>query len=397
MDDYLDSICLLPQTKDTLLHDSKMSMQIIKSYHYFLDTLIDAFVEFYIKKNFHLFDPHVGDTACQIRAYHLITIFLETHDKVDIPNRIASIRRIKEKLFTFINEPLLVKNNTLTISQYMKTMHCDFHIKKYEIFLYECYFLTIYKNVNENVIYINYQAIASFIGITTKLAKKIVRHYQSNLASLSSESLLACAHDLNLNKIIILLKSLSKFDDDNRIALPCYFYNKVLLDHMHHHNRFVLIIVERVNAIKPMVFIYKNKLISLVNFDDYRYSHNDICLAIQGFCSSSYQEKTDHYVERLNSVGFNNIFLMNMANHPQYPGHKLKRFMINPFFECDFSENDLFLEDRQELILRQSRAPILGCARENCSLLNIRHIYCTTIQSVIVSTEDGEFSGNNLN
>lgn len=65
---------LLPQNNLALVRNSKLAFEILKMVYNITSLLVDCLSKFYIRKQYQYFDPHVGDTACQIRAYAFVLL-----------------------------------------------------------------------------------------------------------------------------------------------------------------------------------------------------------------------------------------------------------------------------------------------------------------------------------
>lgn len=68
----LSILSLLPQSPETQIPTHLKFSKVLKLLRFFTSKLINALESFYIKHNVHEFDPHVGETSCQIRAYQVL-------------------------------------------------------------------------------------------------------------------------------------------------------------------------------------------------------------------------------------------------------------------------------------------------------------------------------------
>lgn len=65
---------LLPQNNFSLVRNSKLAFEILKMVYNITSLLANCLSKFYLRKQYQYFDPHVGDTACQVRAYAFVLL-----------------------------------------------------------------------------------------------------------------------------------------------------------------------------------------------------------------------------------------------------------------------------------------------------------------------------------
>ncbi len=70
-----------------LLRNRKEKLHFLRTLTTLYGIFCEALEEFYTHKNYHLFDPHVGDNLCQVRACQLGVLARKTE--------------LKEKSFSF--------------------------------------------------------------------------------------------------------------------------------------------------------------------------------------------------------------------------------------------------------------------------------------------------------
>lgn len=221
---------LLPQSANAIIRDTQMKKQIVNLILYFTKTMIEALKEFYLRKNYHHFDPHVGETACQIRAYCFLELSNKKYTQKKITNRLDKLTQIYEALIsTLPNYPF--HNNGSTISDWIFKVNAYFKISPTELFLTQCYFLTKFKKKSSNSDFkIDCEIISKTLAISRKLSKKVVRAIQLSIANYSCKKIALLLDKLKISKLEKqIFISLIKHDDDDRLVLPCYFFTKILL------------------------------------------------------------------------------------------------------------------------------------------------------------------------
>src|ERR1700722_12470103 len=69
---------LIPQSSETILPNLDSSIKIIELMNYSIREAKNALKIFFFDKMFNLFDPHVGEASCQIRAYYFILLHYQS-------------------------------------------------------------------------------------------------------------------------------------------------------------------------------------------------------------------------------------------------------------------------------------------------------------------------------
>ncbi len=109
----LTSLCFLHQARQSLLTTCEMKIKILHLIAFFTKTAIDALNNFYFKKDFSKFDPHVGETLCQIRAYKIVMLSSKVRDKVKLIavqseiKRLGSFYRLTKERLAFFQMELI--------------------------------------------------------------------------------------------------------------------------------------------------------------------------------------------------------------------------------------------------------------------------------------------------
>lgn len=390
MSDYTCLDCL-PQNSNAIIRDYKMRKQVLGMILTVLNTVIEALEKFYIQRSYEEFDPHVGETGCQLRA--CIHVLLSV-GREDVEHRLEELANVEKKISCYITklEASVVheKNNIATISEYLANLGFLFTLEKTEKFLLESYFLTKFKHTAiDGSSYICHDLIKSALSISTKSSKKLVRYYQISLANFSVNYIFFFSEELQwCERKKHLLKQLEKNDDDDRRVLPCYIYTHILLDYLLFKNRPILVISEVINNNHtyevPLYFdpcpekkdyLFK-KNPELVNNDR-------VCFVVRGKALSCHKS-FDSYIKQFIRVGLRRIVMANMAAHPQYSGNKLASNNENPYSGLDAEQSQLSKLE-QQLFSMRVLAESEGCSQSNKSLFYIEHIYCNSLSKELSS------------
>ncbi len=388
-------IDLLPQSSETLVRNNNMRIQLINSLFYMTHYLIIALRNFYLERQYYQYDPHVGETSCQIRAYENLRLSRTPYKSANLIRRLEQLMKIHEHIKTLNKKNQCGHNCQITTDSLFKQNDCFFEISETELFLVASYFLTEFKNTDkQGITYINHNAVSESLKITRKLSKKIVRHFQQTLALASCKTIFSWAAEAAYpTNELDVLKNLQLYDDDARPVLPCNFFTKIMLLHLIRKQMPILIVINRHNIFqnKKTILLFNpalsNKVTPILKISKETYSQ--ACLVIYGETAQSnfkLIEKEKHYINRLNKLGLETVILTNMAAHPQYSGSTLLHYQQNPFLALkkqDVTTKNMGAELHQMLVLSEKS----GCCREKSSLLMVNHFCCDTIRNVILKEQ----------
>ncbi len=227
---------LLPQNNSALVLNSKIAAEILKKVYNISRLLVDCLDKFYIYKQYQYFDPHVGESSCQIRAYAFVRLSKKNIVKdsnVTVIERIHFLNGTLDKLRKTLNSQIddrSHKKKRHTIVEFLKEYGFYFFMEWQECFLYASYCLTLFKRLDVKKVYICDNEIARFFTISKAASKKMIYKYQSQLARMSCEFIGAIALDLNIDKKNTpSLISAALFDDDGRMIYPFFFFQGCFL------------------------------------------------------------------------------------------------------------------------------------------------------------------------
>lgn len=391
-------LSLLPHSIKTQLNDQSKKLNILKLLKFLAKELNETLSLFESKKLF-IFDPHVGDTLCQIRAYKILLLFCEGLPEIKFKPEVfihlieLKIREfenfIQEKKGRFCRE--LDKNEG--IYEFLKRKDLIFEIPQDLIFLVQTKILSDFSKVDEEGISrgIDYDKFSIKASITKNLSKKIMHYYQQSLARLSSHFLMDLLGDLpELNKLQDSFYQLQKMDKDGRLVLPCYEATKILIKHIIKNEKPVLLAIERRCGnecdILNLLFVANKTHQKFYLINDMLAVEKIPCIIIKGvtkYRSPELMEKKSCFIDRLTKLGIENVIMTNMACHPQYSAPELHYLNEDPYFSFVFSENEqsqTFQENMQllkdEFLEMKRRGQLLGCCIENPFLLLVRHVFC---------------------
>lgn len=400
---------LLPQSCSTVLRDSKMIISILNLLDFILEELIQSQITFYQEKKYHLFDPHVGENCCQIRAAQLLLYATyPLQSLMEIQNHINSLQNKKLRVNNIIqyfmehHEP----NHSLTLIEFLKKHELIFLVSIPDKIVFFCYFLTKFKErkyLNHDTM--DYAKIANKAKISIKLAKKIARYYQIALAEYSCDQIIAWADELGFTfQYVDMLKTMIRRDDDDRTVLPCYFLTEVIIAKLKSERLPILVVLEDTHhtGVPKLLYFYFNETANAYRFSD------DITESTELSACFVIRAETEHALTDLHAVrnianlieerSLSKIILNYMAAHPQYSGKNLAAWKEDPFQSLTISP--VYYPVFQRRIMAAKQAGIkTGCYIGNRAFFFIQHIFLDSLQhqlSEIRNASPSHFFRENL-
>ncbi len=405
---------LLPQSSNTQIPNHVKGSKILWILEKIIEHMIEALKSFFISQKYYEFDPHVGETACQIRAYHIFELScLIKKYKINIKNKLHSLENLKKIILVEIerlqsSESKKIKGlKPVSLEVFLVKQQFFVTFNSLEIYLFLCRFLSIYKifdKYQEPII--NYPLLCRNLEINKNLARKIIHQYQIKLSKISCDKILGATK--KNYEFILSYKYLSQFlhlDDDGRNVLPCYLVTKVLLKCLQKKDNVILIVCKRKNhfgMIDNIVLPFKfNSQGEFAYFptDKIEKKQNRPCYVIEGIVNYERNniEPEKSYISRFLKTGLKKIILANMAIHPQYSGKKLYKLSINPFHYKKNNINKKTCQIEKEFSIMRKTAKLIGCSYENPKLFYIKHIYCDNLVRHTTTINNSKFIMNHNN
>lgn len=381
---------LLPYEKDVILNNCDFELRILSLCKFFYHILCEALEAFFIEKNLLMFDAHVGENSCQIRAAFLVELSLK-YKNIDSSFYNNHIDIIKKKLalidfiITDVSTDAYRRSfdkKFVMLKSYLVDMNI-IHKFSYDIYILGMlYFLTKYRGFDKNEnIYIDYKLIAMF---TKQLSRKMVHIYQIALSKYSVDYIKNISLDYFPRQIF---DTLVQRDDDDRFVLPCFFMNKIIMNRLVYLNINIAVFVRdstgkthcyvfKYNACRSRYVYASEQLLS-----DLREPH--YVIHVTAALEYNALEKMFRY------LNLENFIDQKMAVHPQYGGLKLQALKNNPY-----SRNGVLKEMQmtQRAFLNHkinSRQQLGNEAGYN--LLNIKHMFADIALNQIYMSKKNAF------
>lgn len=381
---------LLPQSFETLLRDKKVIRSILLTLLLVIDVLIESQEAFYLDYTYTLFDPHVGENSCQIRA-GILTYFAQTQlisrETVQKKMRLWSEKKvIASHLLANLDAkaPSVLPINILELLKQHKLL---FVVNEVDKFLFECLFLTIFKKEvrASNRTVIDHFSLQERSSLSIKAVKKLTRYYQMDLSQYCCETIVRWAQTLGFHyKHVNMLRQLIRIDDDGRSVLPCFFSMEIILEHLKRHQTPILLVLHNTHRTSSPLCMRFDYDIRQTAYQFRSYFHDaieaqDCCFVVHAETEMSFasEQERESLVALIEKNSLSKIFLSYMAVHPQYSGQKLAPFSCNPL--KTIAPDGLTYH---RLWFRYQRAKNsgvqMGCHQGNKSFIFIEHIFSDT-------------------
>ncbi len=372
-------LSFLPQSPNAIIRDTNMCCGILKFTYHSVNFLIEALDNFYIKHNYNFFDPHVGENACQIRAY-IFLILSKKKNIHKITERINFLKKKNNQIIDAINLGINHKIKGKKSSIYNIYIKYDlyFDISISEEFLYKSYFLTIFKKIINIDFYIDKEYISKYFNISKYITKKITHEYQITLSEYSYNFIKKASNFYGINNTTYpnLFKNL--LYNEGKPVFPCYFYSKIIFNNLLKNKDNLIIKIEDMNNKKSILFTNSNESNQLITLTNDTFLIDKVRMIVICDSESLLMKSPLAIQESLNRLGIYHILLMCMAAHPQYSGTHLSTW-TNKLFPTD---SHLLPKEREllnEFITYKEKAFSYGFCRENPLMLVVRHIFIDTL------------------
>ncbi|MDF2868213.1 MAG: hypothetical protein K0S11_1683 [Gammaproteobacteria bacterium] len=393
---------LLPHSPKTLLINQTMKLQMLQLLGFIINEIRNSIVLFYYQKKFSKFDPHIGDTLCQIRAYKVLLLFYQStsdiHEQFEkfnqayqlVNQHIADLEALIEQKNGKYQKAL---DSSEELFSFMQQRGLIFNISEDLIFLTQAKIVANFSKIDTAGVSrgIDYDKLCLKAGTSKSLAKRIIHSYQQHIATLSCSFIIELLEELpSLKELKRKLIELRQIDNDKRPVLPCYEATKVLLKHILREKHPVILSVDRefetnIDTINLLFISNQDSTRFILNSDIWAYPADTPCIIIKGTTIYTHKETIEtkeQFINRLTTLGLDNAILANMAKHPQYSAPELKDLSEDPY-QCllgkKFSTLDANLiidKLKNEFIKMKELSDQTGCCLENPSLFLVKHIFC---------------------
>jgi hypothetical protein len=381
-----DIFAFIPQSPCTLLPEPKQKISYLELIKSILLIAHDALTAFLSGKLIQ-FDPQVGESACQIRAFQILFMFLRMQDisfKEQIEKSIKNIYYLLENLTLLLgtelkklhqrrDKTLKYIEDNLTFNEYLITKNISICFSKNELFLIQSFLLSLAKDIETN--YINYKNFCERLKISKYLADKLIQHNQRSLSKISLSFLKDLLSRTNRTQLLRLFNIYQSTDQIGREVIPCYFSLYLVLELLKHFQINILLIVDRTSPIEKDIVEIK------FSYDPAKKRYLGSSEKIMGPCFTirgdvEYQNSLEFkelYINNLLSFPLEDIVLANAAQHVQFADKNLSEDYNIHINDENTPTNKL--EFINKFKLYKKIAQNMGCSLANKQLFLIKHIY----------------------
>jgi hypothetical protein len=380
---------LLPMDKEkTILCDNNHKIKVLNILKHLYESAAEALHAFYIDRRVDLFDAHVGESACQLRAIKLALMLKGINLKLATRGleRAVKFQKQSEHLLNLIDKYKGARENIdgpISLFNIIDKYNIDFSLCADDIFLFSCYLLNTFKlilNLDQDALY--YKKIINEWSLSKSASEKILRHLQK-LCSFFSVSYVFQA-SIEPKKFNLMGYLLQK-DDVGRWVLPALEITDIMLNQAISSGIPIMLEVFKLNLSNEISDSYK------IIYMNSRYQLlNDKCLSLlksnpyqpiitfQSYFSSSIKVFPAIVLLRKLSV-FNFILMVKcgVSTHPQFPGSKLSPYAQHPYNVVGNNyEKEFIIHKNSELRDLQASALLHGFCKLSPQTLALNHIYC---------------------
>jgi hypothetical protein len=372
----------------TILANNSHKVKVLNLLKHLYTIAAEALEAFYSDRHVHLFDPHVGEASCQIRAIKIAlmarNLDLKTCTKKielagvfnEIINKITSIVQRYETKDCY-------RQGNISLYLFYQQYQLDLFLEKGDIFLFCCYALTKFKKnitLDKDVIELN--LIKEQWKITKSLANNMIKNLQQLCSLMSVDFLFQKRKDTN--KAYSLLSFLLCKDENKRWVLPTYEITDIMFNMIIKYNFPIRLYIHMPNKNDQDVIKYK-----LIYVNSQYYHEDSIAInsqqqvhkpiiAVDCFVNNDrYQTSCQPLIMRLQQFDFDYLALSSLSTHAQYPGKKLRPYSQEPYMAIKSHYDVPYLAKKtSQLRDYQASALVHGFCHMNPSTLVICHIRC---------------------
>ena len=383
---------------DSLQNETKFLRRIL-----FLIQEAEEGISHFLKGELSHFDPHVGDTACQIRAYYFALLWSKREEVFPSLERdLSQLKKYAENLMILMDQGARNLHRDLRpsfLDVFLEKVSLDLSMSEIGLVLINAHILSKYRWVDEEGISqkIDKLKIRREMREARTFVDDLVRHLQMELSWISIQMVLDWLKDLELLKDEDLwsqpsvMETLLYQGDDGRWALPSFGTLEIILKHARKISHlplfFSLTVISESEEFCASQWIQeiKNHWEFIESPTPEKYS----CLVIQAVSLNTSLISNSEYLgfvmERLSDIGVETVLLWVNADHPQYSGLKLKDSCEHPVrrtHESQFSEDMKRYQKQYENYKEMARS--FGCSLAFPKFLYSYHFYPSQVSNLKV-------------
>ena len=223
---------LLPVSPNAMLKTSEEKVKFLNMYVYFVKLSIESF-ETFLTGDLQKFDAHVGDTACQIRAYRVYKLYHFSSTRERLPSVIVTFQKMLDALEDIIMEFSKLKQKSyISHKDFLDVLKIEMSLDEDLAFLLVAFFLTKYSRVDEKKLFgrIDYERLYHNKNIASKgFLDRLIIYFQRFLSADSYNFLQSIVlENPDLYKASSLIGNTVLHDDLERIVVPAFVSSYII-------------------------------------------------------------------------------------------------------------------------------------------------------------------------
>jgi hypothetical protein len=233
-----DLVDLTAIPRDSSLRTPSCISSFLRTYLCFVNYAADA-LEAFLRGDLQQFDAHVGDTACQIRAYRVFLLYHE-NGRRSLPgmqSSLEALRRIQKLALAHLELGRPLRSEGVLVHGLLRDMGIDFHCGPDLAFLLGTHFLTRFSFVDDEDAVSSRTRGASEAGLpegmSRNLFEKSVKRFKRAVSTDSCRFVLRLAGELDgLSGLAAAAPDFLRRDELDREVLPAFLSGFVVFRHL---------------------------------------------------------------------------------------------------------------------------------------------------------------------
>jgi hypothetical protein len=329
-------------------------------------------IQHFLKGNLSHFDPHVGDTACHIRACYFSYLWINREEIFICLERDRVLLKVyAEKVVILIDQSRQGLHRPLRpsfLNEFLQELNVNLSLYSASLDVIISHLLSKYAWIDEKGMpqSMDESLVIRTMKESVAFSSALIRNMQRKLSFASTEFMIFLAKLLvekkqEINSLPTLLPFLIEEDGCRRMQLPCISAFELIATFIRSESRITIVwMVDFINKETREIFIFKAdeqgkwKPLSLIDIEE----KSPIFL----IRAATFLDSRENFLSWVLSCGVDSILCWFGAVHPQYTGGKEVPFP---------SHYQYFFENSYQLGVSQK----IGLTPKNHENLIIRHIF----------------------
>jgi hypothetical protein len=365
---------------DSLQNETRFLRRIL-----FLIQEAEEGISHFLKGNLSHFDPHVGDTACHIRACYFSYLWINREEILpDLERDRSSLKSYAEKVLVVMDQSLRNSHRPLRpcfLDEFLSELNVGLFFGEISLNIIVSHLLSKYAFVDEKEMpqSINQDLLNQSMHESVAFCTALVRSLQRKLSIVSVEFVIFLSQLLSKKGLILsgspaLFESLVKEDSCGRKQLPCIAVFELIANFMKCNSKVSCVwIVDFLELKSRRAFFFKAD-----KNGKWKYSSlNDLLEESPIFLirAATFMESNEKFLFWCHQFGVDKILSWFGAVHPQYSG--MVEFSFPKEYQVFFEENFNLAVSHQIALLPTGKEALL-----------IRHISVCEKKTVFQKIQD---------